>query len=138
MIFSEIFRQHLGCWKDNQTRAISNSVIFKDDPVNNCHDYAAGKGYTVFGVQVWTSCFTASDARYTYKKYGKATNCEKGGGGGWALDMYCIIDRRLKQCLYRQPVPGIIIFFLYLLYLVQEPPPSYPSLIPLPHTPPLS
>ena len=63
---------------------------FTDDPINKCHDRAAGKSYTVFAIQATTQCFTAADAEETYKKHGRADTCQDGVGGGWAQDVYRI------------------------------------------------
>ena len=70
--------------------------------MDNCHDLAAERGYTVFGLEVQEECWTAANALKTYKKYGRATGsdtCEPDGEGGtWSLDVYKII-----------PCPGMTI-----------------------------
>ena len=70
--------------------------------MNNCHDLAAERGYTVFGLEVQEECWTAANALKTYQKYGRATGrntCEPDGEGGkWSLDVYKII-----------PCPGMTI-----------------------------
>ena len=94
--------QHLGCWTDTWNRAIEGGMeSFTDDPINKCHDRAAGKGNTVFAIQATTQCFTAANAGETYTTHGRANNCQDGVGGSWALDVY-----RITTCS-----PGTIYIF---------------------------
>ena len=86
-------------------RAIKGGMVyFVDDPINKCHDRAAGKGYTVFAVESDDECYTAADAEETYKKHGASNNCHDGVGGIWTLDVYKIV-----HC------PAGILLFLKLL-----------------------
>ena len=92
MIFSEKCRQHLGCWKDYSTRAISGKKsVYDNNPIEECYDKAARNKYTVFAVQVGKECFTAANAGQTYKKYGRSNKCEDGTGGSWQQDVYLIV-----------------------------------------------
>ena len=58
--------------------------------MKNCPALAVQKSYTVFALENGAECHTASDAEYTYKKYGPATNCGGGVGGNFAMDVYMI------------------------------------------------
>ena len=62
------------------------------NPIEECYDHAAERGYSVFAVQYKIECFTAVDAERTYRKYGAASNCKNGVGGDWALDVYKIVS----------------------------------------------
>ena len=92
-LFSEKCREHLGCWGDNgENRAIKGEYKkYPDNPIETCHEVAAGKGNSVFAVQAIDWCFTAADAEQTYQKYGRADNCKNGIGGDWAQDVYKIV-----------------------------------------------
>ena len=82
----------MGCWKDTKIRAISGDTVeFRIDPITQCYDLAMKNENWVFAVQYKTQCFTAPDAESTYQKYGPATNCQDGVGGGWANDVYKIV-----------------------------------------------
>ena len=39
-------------------------------------------GFTVFGVQNGSECWTSANANATYNKYGTSTNCVNGNKGG--------------------------------------------------------
>ena len=81
VVFPEKCWQHLGCWRDTGNRTIKGVVArFYDDPINECRDYAAGKGYTVFAIESDDECFTAADAGETYMTYGASNNCRNGVG----------------------------------------------------------
>ncbi|XP_063690486.1 uncharacterized protein LOC134823063 [Bolinopsis microptera] len=81
---------NLGCWKDKKTRAIAGGKRNYDNPIEKCYKFAKEVGYSVFAIQNDKECFTAEDAHETYKKYGRATNCEDGRGGSWALNVYLV------------------------------------------------
>ena len=101
VVFSGKCWQHLGCWKDDWTRAIEEEMVtFVDNPINKCHDRAAGKSYAVFAAQYGDECYTAADAWETYTTYGESDNCRNGVGGVWAQDVY-----RITTC-----TPGTTIF----------------------------
>ena len=51
----------------------------------------------VFAVQHGGWCAAAKDLN-GYKKYGKATNCNGGKGGGWANDVYQIMAPGKINC----------------------------------------
>ena len=61
-------------------------------PIKECHDYAANEEYQYFAVQSEDDCFTAADAEKTYKRHGRANNCEKGVGDDNAQDVYKIVS----------------------------------------------
>jgi len=85
----ECGRQSLGCWKDNQNRAIRGGIRFSSqNPVKDCEAYANGLGFTVFAVQFGTECFTAVNAAMTYQMYGPSEDCKDGRGGAWAQNVY--------------------------------------------------
>ena len=77
---------------------------FTDDPINKCHDRAAGKGYTVFAVESDDECYTAADAEETYKKHGISDNCRNGVGGIWTLDVYKIVNCPAGILLFFKPL----------------------------------
>ena len=91
--FSGYCREHLGCWKDKgSSRAISGGgASYDNNPVDNCHDRAAGNGYHFFAVQSEDECFTAADAGDTYQKYGSSSSCKNGVGHNWVQDVYKIV-----------------------------------------------
>ena len=81
----------LGCWKDTAERAIDggHEPLPGSNPVQACFERARSLGNSVFAVQAGNQCFAASStAGDTYKKYGPATNCANGRGGGWANSVY--------------------------------------------------
>ena len=67
---------------------------------------AKERNYTIFAVQNDGHCQGSADPNVTYDKYGPATNCQHGRGGGWANDVYRInpdgVDRggELEQNIY--------------------------------------
>jgi len=86
-----------GCWKDTGNRAIPDmdSVLggnykLRKDAINKCFRLALSKGRTVFGVQDGGWC-AAGNSLASARKYGEATNCMNGKGGGWANNVYRII-----------------------------------------------
>ena len=91
-------RTNLGCWKDTeQHRAIGEKSgdqyrSYSVNPIENCHNFAKEKGWSVFGVQAGDECFTAVNAEDTYQKHGQSRDCSDGKGGGWALDVYRITN----------------------------------------------
>ena len=91
--------KHLGCWEDDSDRAINSQKfkVNKNSAVSECQLIATGKGFNVFGVESEDECFTASDAGYTYKRYGSENNCKNGIGGDWAMDVYEIICKFVHQ-----------------------------------------
>ena len=78
----------LGCWRDGPNRAISR--YWGTFSVDKCAQLAKRLGYSVFGSQYGGQCFTSSNAQNTYNKYGRASNCYNGTGGGWANNVYKI------------------------------------------------
>ena len=87
----------LGCWKDEiYDRAIKNGFHFgtKVDPMAECHDYAQGRGWTVFGVGYTVECFTAPDVGDAYKRHGPSTKCENGVGKYYVVQVY-----RISTCI---------------------------------------
>ena len=59
--------------------------------IQQCADYAAARGYEVFGVQDEGECFTGPKAHETYAKYGQADDddgCKNGLGGWYRNDIY--------------------------------------------------
>jgi len=90
---------HLGCWRDTRKRAVPSlegtDPRLKDkwgkreEAINKCYEVARKKKLVLFAVQAGGWCAGASNLN-GYKKYGKATNCRNGKGGGWANDVYRI------------------------------------------------
>ena len=53
-----------------------------------CSERAKSMGYSVFAIQNGGECWTTSNAKATYQKYGRSSNCKNGAGGSWANDVY--------------------------------------------------
>ncbi|XP_070545888.1 uncharacterized protein [Ptychodera flava] len=111
LIFKEIgaandtgLLENLGCWRDTSKRAIG-SLEGKDnmldgdyhtrrDAIRKCRDAALLRGYSVFALQNGGWCASSIIAQDSYKKYGQADNCaEDGKGGGWANQVYRMLNR---------------------------------------------
>ena len=71
------------------------------DPIEECHDFAQGKGWTVFAVGYTVECFTTADAETTYQRHGSSTGFSDGVGKYGSLQVYKICSN---------PAPGIHIF----------------------------
>jgi len=85
----ECGRQSLGCWKDDQNRAIKGGIRFtSQNPVKDCELFANTHNYPVFAVQYGTECFAADNAELTYQMYGPSEDCKDGRGGAWAQNVY--------------------------------------------------
>ena len=90
----------LGCWKDKKdSRAIpkieGSNDLLKDayservGPIEKCLKVAASRSFTIFAIQNSGACFTSEDARHTYWKHGKSSDCHRTGeGGAWANQVY--------------------------------------------------
>ena len=89
----------IGCYKDQNNRAIptneGSSPILdgaysaRQDAIKKCYTVAKAKGDKIFALQDGGWCASAPDEN-SYNKYGAATNCSNGLGGGWANDVYRI------------------------------------------------
>ena len=94
----------VGCWKDSGDRALTpldgsdaqltDNYQSRQDAINKCYEAAKARGMTTFAVQDGGWCSASADPT-AYKKYGPATNCSGGKGGGWANDVYQIGDENL-------------------------------------------
>ena len=93
---------HLGCYGDNKIRAIpirEDIVAVFDGPVHTnrvkaiekCAFAAKKRGFGIFGVQYGGQCATGTDEEAIYDKYGPATVCQDGKGGGYANDVYVVL-----------------------------------------------
>jgi len=92
---------HLGCWRDTGNRAVpqldgsdarlKGSYSRRADAINKCYQVAKERKLVLFAVQDGGWCAGSSNLN-GYKKYGKATNCKNGKGGGWANDVYRITN----------------------------------------------
>ena len=92
--------QSVGCWKDTGSRAIATlegkdnrldgSYGLRINPIQKCHEVAKSRGFKYFAIQHGGWCASSAGAEQTYKKYGTASNCQNGEGGGWANDVYAI------------------------------------------------
>ena len=90
---------NIGCWKDTGNRAVpqldgsdrrlTGNYKARKDAINKCFQVARAKGMVIFAVQDGGWCAGAKTLN-RYRKYGKATNCRNGKGGGWANDVYRI------------------------------------------------
>jgi hypothetical protein len=81
----------VGCFKDNETRAIPNMFsVSSDHGLVQCQAIASAAGYEVFSIQIEVHCFTGPQAHITYDRYGEASNCVDGKGGIWANSVYRI------------------------------------------------
>ena len=82
--------------------------------MEQCHDRAAVKRYTVFGLEVGEECWTAANALETYQKHGTATGCNDREGGPWSLDVYRIIPCPSKTiCCLKKEIDFSIILLLH-------------------------
>ena len=83
----------MGCWRDKaQPRAlhIIGRNISPPDVILKCFIRARDNGYKVFALQWGQECYVGANDG-SYMKYGKATNCDDKGTGGWlALEVYRI------------------------------------------------
>ena len=96
--------RHAGCWADTGDRAVptlegdealtntftwffDRSYKNRFNAVEKCYQAAKQKGMKVFAVQDGGWCAASKDIN-SYRKYGTATNCSAGKGGGWANDVY--------------------------------------------------
>jgi len=92
---------HIGCWKDSSNRAIpqlegsdpriKGHYSTRADAINKCYQVAKERKLMLFAVQDGGWCAGASNLN-GYNKYGKATNCKNGKGGGYANDVYRITN----------------------------------------------
>ena len=90
----------MGCWEDRVEKAISplegqdqildGSYLNRKDAIHKCFLAADRMGFQVFAVQHGGWCASSATAAETYNKYGEATNCAGGKGGGRANDVYWI------------------------------------------------
>ena len=79
----------LGCWKDQEIRAIDGSEGSLG--IEGCYQRAKELGNEFFAVQFHGQCFTSATAGDTYKKYGISNDCpEDGNGGSWCQEVYKI------------------------------------------------
>ena len=59
--------------------------------ITKCYQAALKLGYSTFALQDGGQCFSSSDARKTYNKYGASSNCRNDGKGGpLANEVYAI------------------------------------------------
>ena len=88
---------HLGCFRDRPRRAIAGRIYWfrPHEAIQKCFELAKRLGNTVFSVQYNSQCFTHATAENTYARYGRATGCRNGRGGGWRNDVY-----KSKSLLY--------------------------------------
>ena len=102
--------QSLGCWKDTGNRAVPTlegkdpsrlvgSYHGRKNAIQLCYQAAKARRFSVFAVQHngWCAGAPGGDV---YKKYGKATNCANGRGGGWANDVYQILSKVFQTLLH--------------------------------------
>jgi len=104
---------HLGCYKDTSDRAMDH---LKDgiNSIEGCYDLCKENGYSLFGLQhpAGGECFCSND-KDEAMQFGKATNCEDGRGGDWALDIYetndenCVKWKDIDNMNYKHSmIPG--------------------------------
>ena len=86
----------LGCWEDGiftgNERAVpplegedpilDGEYVTRYDAINKCAQAARKRKYPVFVLQNGGWCGSSSDAKITFKKYGKSSACNEDGKGG--------------------------------------------------------
>merc|ERR1712072_366043 len=97
----------LGCLKDALPRAvpqidgsdarIRGNYRARSDAINKCYAVARERGMRIFALQDGGWCAASKDLN-GYKKYGKANHCRNMKGGGWANDVYLILNPKLNPC----------------------------------------
>ena len=83
----------VGCYKDAADRAISSlegldpildaPFMGRQKAIVKCATVAMAAGYSIFAVQNGGHCFSNATAPQTFDKYGKSSDCQAGGEGGW-------------------------------------------------------
>jgi len=100
--------EHLGCYKDAASRALQYGPGGADITIDACHEWSAQNGYSYFALQHGGGSdkgeCRCSDSLSDATRYGSATNCEAGTGGGWANDLYRNSDSFSGQEVPAEPV----------------------------------
>ena len=95
----------MGCFKDQYPRAMTQSLGSRT--IEECYAQAKMKGYAIFGIQNGNEC-RGEGPDDQHDKYGEASNCNNGQGGGWANSVYKIgklQDFSLQKMLYKNRIP---------------------------------
>jgi hypothetical protein len=74
-----------GCWKDDQTRVIPNSISQPNMTLDECKKYALANGANILGMQNGNECYIGKDSQYD--KLGSVASCNL-QGDAWVNRVY--------------------------------------------------